>query len=320
MEKVRVAVIGAGRAANRFHYPSIRDMSDVDLVGICDLDAGRLNETADRWGLPQQKRFANYHDMIDRVSPDAVYVIMEPKPGTPIVLDVLAKRKHVFMEKPPGMNLADTEKLSETAKANNVTLQIGWNRRFAPVIREAARKIREMGAPTLVMGEFHKDLPKPQPYYGTGSWLISDQSHTLDTIWFLGGPITKVVANTRSVYGFVDDNTALFNHESGAAGVFMANYTSGARIERFEIHCRDGGAYMEAPQFARIYRRGQAGPEVLDGPTLAGSNEFYRTYGYFQENRHFIDCLKEGKQPETNIHYAVELIRLIGEIETAGTM
>ncbi len=320
MDRIRVAFIGCGRAANRFHYPSLRDMADVELVGVCDLDAERRTSTCDRWGVSAEKRFSDYHAMLDKVECEAVYVIMEPRPGTPIVLDVLSRRKHVFMEKPPGMNLGDTEKLAATAAAKGCKLQIGWNRRFAPVIREAARKIRDMGEPTLCVGEFHKDLPKPEPYYGCGSWLISDQSHTLDTIWYLGGPVTKVVANTRRVYGFVDCNTAIFSHQGGAAGVFMANYTSGARIERFEIHCQDGGAYMEAPEFAKIYRRGQKEPESLDGPALAGSNEFYRTYGYYQESRHFIDCLKEGREPETNIQYALELMRLIEKIEKAGRL
>ncbi|MBT4815665.1 MAG: gfo/Idh/MocA family oxidoreductase, partial [Lentisphaerae bacterium] len=36
MEKVRVALIGAGGMANRVHYPSLATFDDVELVGLCD--------------------------------------------------------------------------------------------------------------------------------------------------------------------------------------------------------------------------------------------------------------------------------------------
>jgi len=91
-------------------------------------------------------------------------------------------------------------------------------------------------------------------------------------------------------------------------------------VERFEIHGRGIAAYIEAPQVARIYRDGNLEPEVLDGPTLAQSDAFYRTYGYFQESRHFIECLREGRQPDTNFAYGAELMELLYAIDQGGTI
>ena len=36
MSDMRVAFIGAGNLANRYHYPSITALPDVDLVALCD--------------------------------------------------------------------------------------------------------------------------------------------------------------------------------------------------------------------------------------------------------------------------------------------
>lgn len=328
----RIAVIGCGRHAGRVHYPSVRDLGDrAVLVAIADLDEGRLTEIGAKYGVALESRYTDYRKMLEREDLDAVYVIMEPRPGTPIVLDVLAAKKHVFMEKPPGMNLEQCGDLANSATKNGVFLQIGWNRRFAPVVRKAAEAIRAIGTQTLVVGEFHKDLPRPDPYYGTGSWLLSDQSHTLDTIMYLGGGIaTSMEANTRNIHGFVDCSTALFSFPSGAAGVFLSNYACGARIERFEIHCKDASAYMEPPERAYLYEKravtGFYDPNAkrervdFDGVELVGGSEFHRTYGYFQETEHFVECVRTGTVPETDITYAHELVRIIDKIERAGIL
>jgi hypothetical protein len=47
------------------------------------------------------------------------------------------------------------------------------------------------------------------------------------------------------------------------------------------------------------------------GLEIAGSDAFYRYYGYYQEDRHFLDCVRAGVQPETNIADATESMRLV---------
>ena len=74
MDRIKIGFIGAGRLANRVHYPSLASFNDVEICAICDLDEDRLNETANKYGVSQ--RFRDYRAMIERVPLDAVYVIM----------------------------------------------------------------------------------------------------------------------------------------------------------------------------------------------------------------------------------------------------
>lgn len=76
MQKVRVAMIGAGGMANSVHYPSLASFDDVEIAAICDLDENRLNSTADKYKV--ERRYKNYRKMINDVAPDAVYVIGQP--------------------------------------------------------------------------------------------------------------------------------------------------------------------------------------------------------------------------------------------------
>ena len=76
LEKVRVAMIGAGGMANRVHYPSLASFADVEIAAICDLDEARLTATADKYGV--ERRYTDYRKMAEEVAPDAVYAIGPP--------------------------------------------------------------------------------------------------------------------------------------------------------------------------------------------------------------------------------------------------
>ena len=48
---MRVALVGSGVTASRYHYPSL-SFPDVELVGIADLFEDKARETAARFGIP----------------------------------------------------------------------------------------------------------------------------------------------------------------------------------------------------------------------------------------------------------------------------
>lgn len=68
LERVKVAVVGAGGMANQVHYPSLASFDDVAIVGICDLDNTRLTQTADRYDI--QNRYTDYKQMVEAQAPD----------------------------------------------------------------------------------------------------------------------------------------------------------------------------------------------------------------------------------------------------------
>lgn len=76
LRKVRVAMVGAGGMANSVHYPSLASFDDVEMAAVCDLDATRLQTTADRYEI--EHRYSDYRRMVEEIAPDAVYVIGQP--------------------------------------------------------------------------------------------------------------------------------------------------------------------------------------------------------------------------------------------------
>jgi len=107
MTRIRVALIGAGKMANTVHYPSLADFDDVEIVGLCDLNAERLEDTARQFRIP--RTFVDYRRMLDETAPDAVYALMPPHHLFDVAADVLERGTPLFIEKPPAVTTFQAE-------------------------------------------------------------------------------------------------------------------------------------------------------------------------------------------------------------------
>ena len=87
MDKVRVAIIGAGAMANAAHAPSLSSLNDVAVVGICDLIEQRAQDTAAKFGIPAS--FVDFHEMIEKTKPDAVWIVIWPHQLIIVVISFL---------------------------------------------------------------------------------------------------------------------------------------------------------------------------------------------------------------------------------------
>ncbi len=317
MNRVKVGFIGAGVFANTMHYPSLAELEDADLVAICDLDKERLNATAEKYRI--KEIFTGYKEMLSKVKLDAAYVIMTPKLVKPIALDCLSRGLHLFVEKPPGVSVEETEEMIEAANKNSCTTMVGFNRRFTPVLKEAKRLVEENGQITLCVGELHKFHLSDPPYYETPSWLLVE-THQLDTLRWLGGEVKEVKAYFQSFKSsYTNIYCVLLQFTNGATGVLIVNFTSGARRERFEIHGEGIAAYLQPPDKGEIYIKNREffnpQPEIiLEGKELSGSDDPRLAYGYLEENRHFIACVKQGKDTDCSLKEAVKTMRLVERI------
>lgn len=317
MEKVRIGFIGAGSMANMVHYPSLAEMEDVEISAICDLNEERLHSTADKYGV--EKRFTNYKEMIEKVPLDAVYIIMGAHLLYDLVIHALQAGLNVFIEKPPGITVHQIRTMAKLAERRGCITMVAFNRRFIPLLRKAREIVEERGTIIQAVATFYKDTKTGLSYYASPvDILTSDAIHCVDTLRWLGGRVKQVKSLVRSYHLDIPNAfNALMEFENGATGVLLANWALARRIHTFEIHARGVSAFINAPLEGKdlkavIYQE-DAEPIVLSGTEIAGE-EFPKFYGYFQENRHFINCLKEKREPETSFADAVETMELVERI------
>jgi virulence factor len=333
---IKVGCIGAGSHANKAHYPSLAAIKDVELVAICDLDEGRLKSTADRYSV--EYRFRDYKEMINSVKLDAVYVIMAPvpvgfykfsEPLVKIVLECLRYGLHVFIEKPPGVSSSETRMMAEAAKKYGCKSMVGFNRRFIPIVREVKHIVENYGEITHCIAVFHKNALNEGEPWGCISHLVADVIHAVDTLRFMCGEPERVASYVTSFYtGYPNSFHALVKFRNGSIGHLCSNYSSGSRIHYFEIHSKGIYALIDIPldppekQLAIILKNNKpyGEPEVIRNLDLVGNvREYHVLYGFLQENIHFIDCIKNDLEPETNFEDAVKTMEFV-ELIASSTL
>jgi len=319
MESVKVGMIGAGGRA-QVHYSSLAEMDDVETAAICDLDTERLKSTADKYGI--EERFTDYKLMLERVHLDAVYVTMSPTLLDRLVTYCLKKGKNVFIEKPPGTTVEETRKWAELAQENDCKTMVGFQRRFHPCVMEAKRILEEKGRIMYCMAAFHKH-GEWQKYWDS---LTYDVIHVVDLLRWMGGDVKKVNSLSGQLYSNIENHlnfyTAILEFESGGVGILNSNRTSGGRALYFEMYSKGISAYGNIPGIRGIdycmiikdnqpYQEG----EIIRNEKLIGSDA-PQTHidGTFQENRHFIDCINEDRQPLTNFGDAIKTMEAIRAI------
>ncbi|NPV06906.1 MAG: Gfo/Idh/MocA family oxidoreductase [Anaerolineae bacterium] len=307
---VKVGIIGSGRMANDVHCPSLVASGRASLEAVCDLDRARAQAAADRFGIRQM--YTNYHDLLERSGVEAVYVVVSPLEVASIVLDCLAAGKHVFLEKPPGANLAETRALAAAAERAGCLSMVGFNRRHCPVLVRARDLVEERGPTNVCLAEFHKNLRTP--HYGM-STLVSDVIHSVDWLHWSGGSFSRVSSVVRSFDSTWQNSFhALIEFENAGVGILTANRSSGARYERFELHGRRISAYVRAPEVVEIWLDDARQPMVYTDRDLTGGTDTRVTYGFQAETEHFLRCIESGQQPDSSLQRVVGTMELVWQI------
>ena len=326
--RVRVALIGAGSMANTYHYPSLASFSDVELVGICDLIEDKARATAQRLRIPADRVYADYKKMLADLEPQVVYVLMPPQYLYEPAMHALKEGCHVFVEKPPALTSNQARMLAYTAGEHNCLTMTGFQRRFIPAVTVLRRRVEERGPIHFAEVAFLKstsNLSVPAGFYdGAIDPLTSDGIHAVDNLrWLCGGEVDEVRAEVRQRYVPGPVPNAFFatvTFSSGAVGTVHYNTVTGRRIFRAEFHGQNVTAYVDADRESTLVAdNGQ--PETFSstelGRAAVPAGEELRPYhwlGFWHENRHFIDCAKNGRQPSSHFADAVKSMELVEEI------
>lgn len=311
---LRACFIGAGGRARSAHYPNVARLDDVAMVGVCEIDQERLEQVTAEYDF--EHVYADHRKMLDEVNPDIVYCIMNEKWLLQPALDCLHAGVHIFIEKPPGANSDQTRQLRDAAVANDVYAMVGYQRRFAAVTREAMRRVAAKGPVSLATTTFNKQmLGGDGAEFSTTLW--NDVTHVVDLLRYLAGGEASQVTAHRDRFGGDSRNcyTALARFDNGATGVLFGNRASGGRVLGFELHGVGIGCYARIPQVLEIHEDNEV--TTVNGWEVDGVNEadVHEYEGTLTAHRHFVESVRAGSVPLTDLRDVVNTVDLVDRIE-----
>ena len=125
---IRLGLVGLGKIARDQHLPAIAATEGLALAAIASRHAG----------LPDLPHFHDVDALIaSDVSIDAVTLCTPPQGRFQQARAALLAGKHLMLEKPPGMSIAEVEALGRLAKAKGLTIFTTWHSREAAAVEPA---------------------------------------------------------------------------------------------------------------------------------------------------------------------------------------
>ncbi|MFJ1730390.1 bi-domain-containing oxidoreductase [Streptomyces sp. NPDC088254] len=220
---VRLAFVGAGNYATSMLLPHLARRDGVELSAVVTTTALSAANARRKFG------FAAATTDLDAVlgdeSVDAVFVVTRHSSHAELTRRALLAGKAVFVEKP----LALTEDelagvLAAVEESGNDRLQVGFNRRFAPLLREAKERFGARSGPANLRYLVNAGRLAHGSWYlrqGTeGSRFAGEGGHFIDTAsWLLEADPVSVYAVAPSgnedlnvVMRYPDGSTATLSY------------------------------------------------------------------------------------------------------------
>jgi scyllo-inositol 2-dehydrogenase (NAD+) len=241
-------MVGAGRAGFVHAQNLTEHTPDAVVVAVVDGEPDRAKSLARRVGTTSYH--ATLAEALEETSFEAVVISTPTFTHRDLAVQAAEARKHVFCEKPMALTVEECEDMIQATKRSEVTLQIGFMRRFQDEFVEARRRIAagDIGEPMVV-----KSLTRGPGLPPTWAWdlkksngmLAEVNSHDFDCArWLVGSDITRVYAETANKKGasrgvetanFYDNAVVTLRFASGAVGTIdgtcPADYGYDARVE-----------------------------------------------------------------------------------------
>lgn len=235
MVETKIAVIGVG-GWGKNHARVLKDLGC--LAAICDLDAARAKEIADKHGVSS---YSSLDDMLGKERLDGCLVCTPTKTHSLVAKKMMEHGINAFVEKPMSFSSQECEEMMAVAEKKKVLLTSGYVERFNPAVSDARKLIEGgmYGDPMMI--EFHRENRMPLHIKDVG--VIYDTSvHDIDTAMFLFGSRPNVVFARagKRFHAFEDFATIMLGFDGQKVAIIASNWLTPKKVRTFSAVCTDG--------------------------------------------------------------------------------
>lgn len=310
-EGIRLGVIGTGNQG-RSHLN--QSLVFKNVVAVCDVDAKHLaagKKIIEDKAKRTPNTYKDYREMLEKEKLDAVLIATPDHWHAKIVVDACAAGKHVYVEKPMGLTIHDTQMMLKAARKFNVVVQNGSMQRSMGGFREACEYVRNeyigevktvrVGLPGVNFNEPFRANTNPPPeldydmWLGPAPWRPYNQNH--------------VHYNFRFFWDFAGGQMANW----GAHHLDIAQWGLGMdETGPVEISARceyDAQKRYEVPSWFEITYKYANGARIICGQSQRDGTTFEGQDGMIWVNRGKLECSVPGvlgtKLKDDEIHLYV---------------
>ncbi len=105
----------------------------TEMIACSDLRGEAMNQVGLRYGVPGDKQYFDYREMIERERPDIVSVATQPEQRAQIVVDATERGvRAIYGEKAMAASLGEADAMVAALERNGAIFNLGTNRRWDP--------------------------------------------------------------------------------------------------------------------------------------------------------------------------------------------
>ena len=307
METIRLGAVGLGWFGGVL-AEAARASGESEVVACFARSEGGRRAFAEAHGCTPVDTF---EELLGDPTIRGVIVATPHSTHADIVERVADAGKHVFVEKPLALTVAEARRAIAAAERASVTLQVGHNRRRQPANRRIRSMIEagELGT-VLQLEGFHSspgahkpDLPawRKDPGECPAGGMTALGVHTVDTFNYLVGPAARLSAFSKKVVGSsgIDEATSvMIEYESGPIGQIGTSYFV-PPVVSLAAYGTDANAWNEEDG-GRLFTQARTQKTRVE-------HDVAQIDTIQDEVVEFARCIRDGGKPETGANAGLEV-------------
>ena len=307
-KKVGICLVGVGRAGAVHGKNFSERIIGAKVVAVVAYHQDSAMKAAEEYGT--KNWYTDHEEALKQKDVDAIVISTPTFTHAKITIDAAEAGKHVFCEKPMTLTLKEADEMIAAARKAGIKFQMGFMRRFDAEFQSAKQKLEAgvIGKPSIIKSTGHgPGVPPPwacDPKTSIGM-LAEVNSHDFDSVrWLMGSDIKRVYAEVEAIAmpelkdkypDFYDRALVTLRFANGSIGLIDSacpvRYGYDARVE---ILGTEGVMLIgELKSQAVVVCKKETGVYMSTFPSW---RDRFRE-AYFEEDKHFIDCIINDKNP-----------------------
>ena len=282
------------------HARIYKEIPNCSLVGVCDTDKARLEETAKILDVPG---YRDYREIFGKA--DAVSIATPTKLHYAVASECLKHNLHTLVEKPFTPTLEEADNLIKIAQDKNLILQVGHIERFNSAFNATRRIIKD---PKFI--ECHRLSPFPNRSLDVGA-VLDIMIHDIDIILGLvASPVEHIDSIGINVLtSFEDIANARITFKNGCVANLTASRISDETMRKIRIFQENTYISLDYKNAeAWVYRKGLLKISKENLP-------IEKEQPLQKELQAFVDCVINKKEPLVSGVVARQALKVALEIQ-----
>jgi predicted dehydrogenase/threonine dehydrogenase-like Zn-dependent dehydrogenase len=267
----RVAVIGAGNYTQQVLLPALKQ-TPAQLDTIVSRGGASAAQAANKFGFARAS--TDVDEVMNHDAIDTVFITTRHDTHADLTMRALRAGKHVYVEKPLAIRHDELDEIERLyiqldAEGNAPLLMVGFNRRFAPLVKVMRHNLASVAKPKVLLAVMNAgSIPAnhwTQDHEIGGGRIVGEACHHLDLLQYLAGCRISRTVGTYLASASRDTAAIQLSFEDGSIGTVQYIAIGAKRYPKERITVFADGRTLELNNFRMLVGHGWPGVGKIRG-------------------------------------------------------